>query len=166
MTREFLDERERAELEQYKGYLDRIGLPSVVVPVSSENPVNLLSIRLVDDLNLHVIFIPIPHDQFSRLSLVQFHVSVSQGVSVSEGSLLTLVNRINERTPLGQFIVTGEAELVFRYVLAKGKVEMMDEAFFVEFLTSLVPALEAHCGKLLRFLRGELTLEAALDVEQ
>jgi hypothetical protein len=162
MNQEFMQARELAELEQFKSYLVKMGLSSVLTPASGGNPVSQLAIQSTGPSSLQAMFIPLAADTFSRVSLLQFFSLLRDGMDPNDPSLLTLINKVNEKTPLGDFLVNGDRELVFKYVLAKSKTEMMDETFFVELLSSLVPAMEAHAGVLLRFAKGETSLSDAM----
>ena len=162
MNQEFLQARELAELEQFKSYLAKMGLQSILTPASTGNPVSQLTIQSAGPFRLQAMFIPLAADTFSKVSLLQFFSLLRDGMDPADHSFLTLLNKVNEKTPLGDFLVNGDRELVFKYVLAKSKTDMMDETFFVELLSSLVPAMEAHAAVLDRFAKGETTLADAL----
>ena len=162
MNQEFLKAREKAELEQFKSYLERMGLHSALTPATDANPVCQLAIQPNGRFGLQVMFIPLEADTFSRVALLQFFSLLRDDMAPADPSLLTLLNKANAKTPLGDFLVNPEGELVYKYVLAKTKTEIMDETFFVELLSALKPAMEAHAAVLYRFADGETTLEDAL----
>jgi hypothetical protein len=162
MNQEFIDTKELVELEQFKSFSDKIGLSSVVTPKSETNPVSLLGIKLNGDLNLHLIFVPLPIDKFSQVSLIQFHSLIKEKVNVTDSSLLTLLNRVNEKTPLGLFLLNEDNELVYKYILAKVKPELLSEDFFIELMAIIVPVLEEHVKIFENLFNGKHTLEEAL----
>ncbi|MBM3442954.1 MAG: hypothetical protein FJX89_09670 [Bacteroidetes bacterium] len=163
MNQAYIQAKEWAELEQMKSFLDKMGLPSLATPQSDHNPVNLLSIQLSGQLHLHVIFIPLPAETFSEVSLLQFYALVKEGIDAEDIATLRLLNRINEKLPLGAFLVNADQELVYKYVLAKDKTSMLSETFFIELLTSLVPPLEGQLALLGSYLSGQTPLSAALE---
>ncbi len=163
MNQDFLKARETAELEQFKSYLGKMGLHSVLTPSSDANPVSQLTIQSDGPFRLQAMFIPLEADTFHRIALLQFFSLLRDDMDPNDHSLLTLLNKVNEKTPLGDFLVNGDRELVFKYILAKSKTEMMDESFFIELLSTLVPAMEAHAGVLDRYAKGETSLADALQ---
>ena len=163
MNQEFLKEREKAELERFKSYLESMGLHSALTPATDANPVSQLAIQPSGRFGLQVMFIPLEADTFSRVALLQFFSLLRDEMDPADPSFLTLLNKVNEKTPLGDFLVNADRELVYKYVLAKSKTEIMDETFFVELLSALKPAMEAHAAVLDRFASGETTLSEALE---
>lgn len=163
MNQGYIQAKEWVELEQMKSFLDKMGLPSLARPQSDQNPVNLLSIQLSGQMHLHIIFIPLTEDTFSQVSLLQFFAQIKEGINSKDLSTLLLLNRINEKLPLGAFLVNADDELVYKYVLAKEKTSMFTETFFVELLTSLVPPLEQQLALLGRYFSGHISLEDALQ---
>jgi hypothetical protein len=83
-------------------------------------------------------------------------------VNVTDPSLLTLLNKINEKTPLGLFLLNEDNELIYKYILAKVKTDLLTEVFFIELMAIIVPVIEDHVKTFENFLSSKITLDDAL----
>jgi hypothetical protein len=163
MNKEFLQVRELAELEQFKFYANKIGLQSSVFPTTKTNPVNMLIIGLDNTINLNILFVPVPFDQFSQISLLQVYALLQEKINDADPKLYLLLNHINEKNPLGQFFINDEGELTYKHIFAKVKTEFLSEDFFVELLAIIVPCVTTHAQILKEYIGGNIIFDEALN---
>lgn len=128
-------------LSLYREHLEAAGIQSHVLPATSPETIDLLQIKLIDQENLNLLFVPLGENNFKTLSLIQFYTSWEN----SKRELfdkLQLINALNQKIPVGKLSLNDENLLEYHYYLAVSPSTPLTSEEFLERISLILSQLE------------------------
>jgi hypothetical protein len=133
--------KEFALLNLYSSYLVEAGLDTRVLPAQDPDSLDLMQVRLINDKNLNVLFVPLGEENFKTLSIIQFYVQWEK-VERTEIDALRLINAINQKVPLAKLSLNAEFLLEYHYYLPAPLVTPFTKEELLERVSLVLSQLE------------------------
>jgi hypothetical protein len=133
--------KEIALLNLYSSYLVEAGLDARVLPTQDPDSLDLMQVRLIDDKNLNILFVPLGEENFKTLSIIQFFVQWDH-VERTEIDALRLINAINQKVPLAKLSLNSELLLEYHYYIPAPLVTPFTKEELIERLSLVLSQLE------------------------
>jgi hypothetical protein len=133
--------KEIALLNLYSGYLFDAGLDARVLLAQNPDSLDLLQMKLVDDRNLNILFVPLTEGHFQTLSIIQFFIQWDE-VNRTEMDSLKLINALNQKVPLAKLSINLENSLEYYYYLPVPLFTPLTKEEFLERISLVLSQLE------------------------
>ncbi len=116
------------------------------------------------DRNMNFTFIPFLNDELEHVKLIQFFSSIPDSkIEKNSNSIKDLICEINKNTVFGNFLITENDELAFRYVSGISKKNEINPNEFCELLSVYLFSLDLFSVHISNFLAGATTIEEILE---
>jgi hypothetical protein len=164
MNSDFINLRDQEVLHNIKEYLQSISIESTLLESGASMPYNILIAITPKLASVNMMYVPLPEDHFEDIRLFQLYsLLVSQVKPESRDSLLTLLNELNNRSPVGSFSINDQGEFGFKYIYPVDRYAIPEEKAFLEIFSLYMDCLENFSGLTTQLNAGEINLQDALD---
>jgi hypothetical protein len=163
MNNDFINLKDQQVLYDLSDYLAKISIPSTLIEATAEIPFNILVAVTSEQVSVNIIYVPLPEDHFNDIRLMQLYSLLIQKVSSDKrNDLLTLVNELNNRCPVGSFFINEKIELGFKYIFPLARFDMPKEGSLIEIFTLYLNSLMSFRDTIIKVSDGTLSLKDAL----
>jgi hypothetical protein len=163
MNNDFINLKDQQVLYDLSDYLAKISIPSTLIEATAEIPFNILVAVTSEQVSVNIIYVPLPEDHFNDIRLMQLYSLLIQKVSSDKrNDLLTLVNELNHRCPIGSFFINEKTELGFKYIFPVARFDMPKEGSLIEIFTLYLNSLMSFRDIVIKVGDGTLLLKDAL----
>jgi hypothetical protein len=163
MNNDFINLKDQQVLYDLRDYLAKISIPATLIEATEKLPFNILIAVTSEQVSVNIIYVPLPEDHFNDIRLMQFYSMLIQQVpSGRKSDLLTLVNELNNRCPIGSFFINEKTELGFKYIFPLARFDMPKEGSLIEIFTLYLNSLMSFRDTIIKVSDGTLSLKDAL----
>lgn len=163
MNQEFLNLKDQEILYSIRDYLAKISVEATVMEASENMPYNLLIASTKERVPINIMYVPLPEDHFATIRLLQHYSLITARVNAERKSdLLSLLNEINNQSPLGSFAINEQGELGFKYIYPVPRFGMLNEESFMEVFSLYLNCLLSFRSKITQVNNGTLSPGDAL----
>lgn len=141
MEKELNSTKETALLNLYGGYLLESGIDTQILLAQNSESLDLLQIKLADNGNLNILFVPLGEGNFKTLAVIQFFAQWEQ-VKRSKLDSLILVNALNQKVPLAKLSINSENTLEYHYYIPVSLHTPLTKEEFMERVSLVLSQIE------------------------
>ncbi len=145
-----------------------LDLQCQILDARSGVPIDSLAVVLEEDRQgrprvANLMFLPVGDDEVQEVRLLQLHCLLPVAVAAeSRADLEHFLTRTNSIVPIGAFSITGDDELIFKYVHAIGRALPFQAREFLELFLLWMFTLDSLSGVVEDVATGAREADAAL----
>lgn len=137
--------------------------PSELISISSllcELPLGPINL----DRNISLTFLPFSENATEEIKLLQFFsILPTSLIKITDEQIKDILLHINHRTALGNFSITSNLEIAFRYVLPISKKKPLNDSEFLEVISLILLTLDMFSVKINSYLNGSAPSKKILE---
>lgn len=163
MNHDFLNLKDQQVLYAIREFLQNISVDSIVVESSEHIPLNKLMAVSPEQVSVSIMYMPLPEDHFTEIRLLQLYsLILADSAADKRADLLSLLNELNNQSPLGTFSINEKNELGFTYIYPVSRFEIPEEEPFQEVFSLYMNCLAGFRNVIMHVNAGDLSLKDAL----